>query len=293
MPAAPLPAFSLLAPPYGSLLPLADDEQFPGHPRAFRGAALVWNLASGDSVAHLERAASRPGGLPLLALLPPSDRIPRFRSRMLELVEEARPLGILPHHPVPDPGELRALLRQGPAFLPGDVIDYLWWRGLRPDQETRRLIRRIAELSGELQTLASVARSVYLSRRALGRRFHDRGLPAPSRWLQFFRVLRACAVLQTTDQTLCQVALTLGYPDGFTLSNQMERMIGARPSLVRERLGWEWIFECWLRAEWDRGHLKCELRGFTPAGRTSDRGPEPHDAEGVGDPGAERSDEAA
>jgi AraC-like DNA-binding protein len=293
MPPAQLTAFSLLAPPYGALLPLDDEEEFPEHPKSFRGAALVWSLGQGGSEAHLEKAATRPGGLPLLVLFPPSPRIARLRSRMLELVEETRPLGILPYHPFPEATELQMLLRQGPAFLPGDSLDYLWWRGLRPEQETRRLIRRIAELSGELQTLAAVSRSVYLSRRALGRRFHDRGLPAPSRWLQFFRILRACVQLQSSEHSLCQVARSLGYPDGFTLSNQMERMIAARPSLVRERLGWEWIFESWLRSEWDRGSLKQRLHGFPSKTSPPDRGPGSRAADEDSKSGAERSDEAA
>jgi hypothetical protein len=131
MPPAQLTAFSLLAPPYGALLPLDDEEEFPEHPRAFRGAALVWSLGQGGSEAHLEKAATRPGGLPLLVLFPPSPRIARLRSRMLELVEETRPLGILPYHPFPEATELQMLLRQGPAFLPGDSLDYLWWRGLQ------------------------------------------------------------------------------------------------------------------------------------------------------------------
>jgi AraC-like DNA-binding protein len=293
MPPDTLPAFSLLAPPYETLLPLDDREEFPPHPRAFRGAALVWNLARGDTEDHLDVAAQRPGGLPLLVLLPPAPAILRLRARMLEVVEETHPKGMLPHHPSPDASELRHLLRQGPSSFPGEAVDFLWWRGLRPDQETRQLIGRIAELSAELQTLAAVARGVYLSRRALGRRFHVRGLPAPSRWLQFFRLMRAGVLLQNTDRSLCEVARSLGYPDGFTLSNQMERMIGVRPSLVRERLGWEWIMESWLRMEWECGGLAKRLRGFEHAASHPDRGPDPHDAPADARNGAERSDEAA
>jgi AraC-like DNA-binding protein len=293
MPArANLTPFSLLVPPYREFLPIAENEDFPAHPRVFRGAALVWNLSAGARPQHLERAAGRPGGLPLMILLPPASRIVRFQARMLELVEEARPCGILPHHPEPGADELRCILRQGPLSFGGDTLDYLWWRGLRMDQDTRRLVARIAELSGELRTLAAVARSVYLSRRALGRRFRDRGLPPPSRWLQFFRILRASQLLQSTDRSLSSIAHALGYPEGFTLSNQMERMVGARPSVIRERLGWEWILETWLRFEWERGGLQHDLRGFPTEG-PPDRDPDPHARASRQSDRAERTGEAA
>lgn len=293
MPEHARPPFALLAPPYAALLALDDAEDFPEHPRAFRGAALVWNMEVGESLRHMEQAAARPGGLPLLILLPPSSRIPRFRARMMALVEETRPHAILPHHPAPGADELRFLLSHGPVSVAGDALDYLRWRGLRMDQETRRVVGRIAALSEELTTLGAVARSLYLSRRALGRRFHDRGLPAPSRWLQIFRLLRVVRMLQESPRSLGDVARALNYPDEFTLSNQMERMVGVRPSLVRERLGWEWFFESWLRREWSSGSLELHLRGFPPAPSDPDRDPDPHAADADTRSRAKRSGEAA
>ena len=40
-----------------------------------------------------------------------------------------------------------------------------------------------------------------------------------------------------------------GYPDGFSLSNQMKRLTGVRPSEVKERIGWEWVLERWIQRE--------------------------------------------
>jgi AraC-like DNA-binding protein len=288
-----LPTFTLLAPPYSKLLPLDNEEEFPDHPRSFRGAALVWNLEPGGTESELERAAERPGGLPLMILLPQSTRIQRLRARMMELVEETRPHAILPHHPAPDAEELRFLLAHGSGSTGSDILDYLKWRGLRLDQETRQVLGRIAVLSEEVRTLGAVARGLYMSRRALGRRFHDRGLPAPSRWLQICRQLRAAQMLQSSDRSLGEIARCLGYPDEFTLSNQMDRMVGVRPSLVRERLGWEWFFESWLRREWDSGSLQHRLRGFPPPPMVPDRDPDPHAADPDGKDRAKRSGEAA
>ena len=51
-----------------------------------------------------------------------------------------------------------------------------------------------------------------------------------------------------------------GYPDGFTLSNQMKRLIGCRPTEVRTCLGREWILDAWLRREYAMGGLEIKPR---------------------------------
>jgi AraC-like DNA-binding protein len=128
-------------------------------------------------------------------------------------------------------------------------MDYLAWRGIVLDQETRHIVRKTLELSEDVRTVSALSRSLYLSRRALGRRFLERGIPVPSHWLHFGRVLRACVQLQNMKSSLFDVASDLSYPDGFALSNQMSRLVGVRPSVAREYLGWEWILESWLRRE--------------------------------------------
>ena len=141
------------------------------------------------------------------------------------------------------------------------------WRGLTIDRETIRLIRRVIELSGELRSITALSRSMYLSRRALGRRFMTRGLPVPSHWLQLGRLLRVASRLQNSEASLFSIACDSGYPDGFSVSNQMHRLIGCRPSLARERLGWEWLVEAWLRKEADEGGLSAPaaVRGVEAA----------------------------
>jgi AraC-like DNA-binding protein len=255
-------AFMLLTPPYSGLLLLDENEEFPASPRSYRGAALVWNLAAGFEPRHLDRAAARPGGLPLMVILPPASEIRRLRREMLEIVERARPHTVLLADPSPIPQELERLLRLEPENLPAEVMEYLWWRGIRIDSETKGVIRKTFELSAETRTLAALAKRVYLSRRALGRRLSERALPVPSHWLQFARQLRALVRLQSSSEPLSRVAHSLGYPDGFTLSNQMHRLVGVRPSTARARLGWEWFLEEWLRLEWLRGGLRIPLSGF-------------------------------
>jgi AraC-like DNA-binding protein len=249
------PTFLLLAPPYDRLLALDDREEFPSDPRVFRGAALIWCVGGDVPLEHTERAQTRPPGLPLILALPPAAELPRFRPRVLEILEETRPHAVLPYHPRLDVEELVIILRAEIGCLADEIEEYLLWRGLKIDQETKRILRRAAELAGELTTVSALARAVYVSRRALGRRFLDRGLPTPSRWLQIFRQLRAVIALQNTENSLFHIATALGYPDGFTLSNQMERLVGVRPSVARERLGWEWYFETWLQKEEEQGRF--------------------------------------
>lgn len=140
-------------------------------------------------------------------------------------------------------------------------------------------------MSAELRTVSALSRSLYLSRRALGRRFLGRGLPVPSHWLHFARVLRGAIRLQNSDDSLFSVAAQLGYTDGFALSNQMKRLTGVRPSTARERLGWEWLVEAWLCREARDGALTARS-GFPVEEvlETSDPGDEVEPSEGTAPP---------
>jgi AraC-like DNA-binding protein len=147
------------------------------------------------------------------------------------------------------------VMRTEPEDLSAVVLDSLAHRRVIVDRDTRRLVGKTIELSNAVRSLSELCRQLFVSRRALGRRFSDRRLPPPSHWLQFSRVLRVSLRLQSSQLPVAQVATTFGYPDAFTLSNQMVRMIGVRPSDVRDCLGWEWILEAWIRKESRSGYF--------------------------------------
>jgi AraC-like DNA-binding protein len=168
---------------------------------------------------------------------------------------------VLPHVEELDPDDLISILRRSPSQLGVEVTEYLLWRGVEVDIDTRRLLRKTLELSGELRTVSGLARALYMSRRALGRRFMSRQLPVPSHWLHFGRVLRGSLRLQHPNANLFSIGCELGYPDGFAFSNQMKRLTGLRPSLMRECFGWEWIVESWLFQEAKSGGLSSGLVG--------------------------------
>lgn len=234
------------------------------------GSALVWEVSPAPAPDTVRFVESRPGGLALIAVLPEASAL-EHDARILAPIQACRPHGLLPHSGGVDAGDVAAVLRRPPLDLPADVTDYLRWRGISVDPDTTRLLRRIVELSADARTITSLSRHLYMSRRALGRRFLSRGLPVPSHWLQLARILRLACRLQNSEASIFSIAYESGYPDGFSVSNQMHRLIGYRPSQMRQFLGWEWIMEAWLRREAERGglgswpaHRPAEPVGTTP-----------------------------
>lgn len=255
--------FLVFTPPYRELLPVDLSRRMAPPEAASRevpqGVAVLWSMAAGDPEAEWTLARHRPPGTSLLVMLPPAERLAEA-PHLLERVDLCNPQSVLPYDPEPDIALLAATLRRPPLRLSIAFTDYLAWRGLWLDSDTRRLIQRTVDLSTELRSISGLSRALYVSRRALGRRFLARGLPVPSHWLHLGRLLHAVIRLQNTDDSLFRIAIDLGYPDGFALSNQMKRMVGVRPSTVRDCLGWEWVVECWLEQEYAAGGLRVPLR---------------------------------
>ena len=244
----------LLESPYDTLRPVEGGKaQLTAEGRK-PGSALVWVLERGATESDRNIVEQRPGGLALIVILPRVADLANDPS-ILHLIEACRPHGILPFHERLAERELAQVLKRPPDDLSASVTDYLAWRGIRIDRDTVHLIRRTIDKSADLHSISALARSMYVSRRALGRRFLSRGLPVPSHWLQLGRLLRVAIKLQNSRDSIFSVAYEFGYPDGFSVSNQMARIVGARPHEVRKQLGWEWIMEGWLRREAELGGL--------------------------------------
>lgn len=259
-PDRPPTPFLLLSAPYRHLVPLTAPAEFIEAGRGLKGSAVVWRLGTGEPDDNMKIARRRPAGVVLILVLPPASAL-TAQTDLLHIIGRCRPTAIVPYHEDIEPADMKSLIRRPPTDLPVEFTEYLAWRGVRVDRGTCEIIRRTVRLAKHLTTIASLSRTIYLSRRALGRRFVSRGLPVPSHWLQFCRILHAVLRLQNSSQSLHSVACGLGYPDGFALSNQMHRLIGVRPSTARRCLGWEWLIECWLQKERAAGALAHELRG--------------------------------
>lgn len=243
---------TLIGPPYDRL---TSADALHGEGRTMGGGwFLIWNMGVDGWERAFDSVGRRPGGLALVIVLPETARVQSV-TQVLRAIERSRPQVVLPYHERLDPREIATVLRRPPPSLSACVSEYLAWRGLTIDAVTARIVRRTVDLSEQVRTITALARNLYVSRRALGRRFLTRSLPVPSHWLHMARLLRATVRLQSTQHSLFHIACELGYPDGFSLSNQMSRLCGVRPSEARQRLGWEWLIEAWLVQEAGSGGL--------------------------------------
>jgi AraC-like DNA-binding protein len=215
----------------------------------WRGCALIWRLT--DASAQWTEYAwlsDRPPGLPLMVLLPHPDDIGRTVP-LLRRVRDLRPRAVVPGAILGTPEHLRALLAAPPRSVAGVVTEYLRSRDVLRSETARREVHRVLELAPEVVSISQLARRLYTSRRTLGRHFAEWHLPVPSHWLQFGRLLHVCMHLHAEHTAVFRLAARAKYPDGFTLSNQMKRLLGYRPSEIRRLLGWEWIVEAWMERE--------------------------------------------
>ena len=250
VPTSATAALALFQPPYDRLIAC-------GHytvsdltdVASWKGRAIVWLLNDGpDQMANFEALRYKPLGLPLIVLLPPPAQI-RSVLELLPLVRNLSPRMILPHGLVDTPYRLRQILASPPRAIPATVTDYLVRRGLLRTKRAAREFQRIVELAPETRSISALSRRMYTSRRTLGRHLISTGMPVPSHCLHFARLFHVALQLQNDDAAVFRIASRLGYADGFTMSNQMKRLIGYRPSEVRGLLGWEWVVEAWLVKE--------------------------------------------
>jgi AraC-like DNA-binding protein len=243
----------LFAPPYDRFIADVDKALRSRAPAC--GNAVVWWLVDGRAQEpEWERLMARPPGLPLLVLLPAASEIGRTLP-LLNRVTALLPRCVLPAPYLGSPEYLRRILASPPRSLSEAAIRYFKRRGVLRDELIEREVRRILELAPETSSVTRLSRRVYASRRTLGRHFATAHLPVPSHWLQFARLLHITVQLQNDRSAVFRIATRAGYPDGFTMSNQMKRLIGYRPTDVRAWLGWEWVVEAWLLREQAAGHV--------------------------------------
>lgn len=240
----------LFRPPYDECEPYGA----PWEPeRVEPGTSLVWFMAPvGDIYPELERVRDRPRWLPLFIVLPePEDILPI--AGILRALPDLGPKGVLPSAGRGFTEALRTLLAAPPRSFDAAVAEHLEDAGFI-DAEARARVQAIFAAAPHVRSIEALARSMCQSRRTLGRFFNTRGLPVPSHWLQFARLLHVSIQLQNTRTNINRVSTRFGYSDGFTMSNSMKRLLGVRPSFVRDHLGWEWIVELWLRRESGGNH---------------------------------------
>lgn len=248
----PLPAgLHVFLPPYVDSTPI-DLNWWPDP--FIPGGSVVWFVRGVGAVwSELEwLSAVRSPSIPLFVVLPePGDIGPL--TPILRAIPDLRPKGVLPRAFRSSMTALRVLLAAPPQSLPHAVADHLEDVGIITDVSTRERVTTIFTSAPHTRSIDRLSRALAQSRRSLGRHFSERGLPVPSHWLQFARLLHVAVQLQNTRTSIHRVSGRFGYTDGFTLSNAMKRLTGFRPSFIRQHLGWEWIVAAWLKQEgWER-----------------------------------------
>lgn len=213
------------------------------------GTSLVWRYGGNGKQEHeAELLRSRPPTVPLVVLVPPADTCPDL-TRTLSKVRRLKPKAILTDHGDPSVYRIQKALRRRPANLPASCCERIRRVCKKEDVEVLREVQRLFEVAREVTSVNAAVSRLYLSRRTLGRHFESVGLPCPSHVLQFARLITAVVDMQATQTSIRIASRLLKYPDSYTLSNQMLRMVGVRPSVAKTCLGWEWVLESWLERE--------------------------------------------
>ena len=241
------PRLALFVPPYADLQAISTDWT-PAEPSV--GHAMIWRpTADGIAERELDFVEARPRGYSLAIVLPAPAEIGTIADHLPRL-GALRPHAVLPGVGMLDrPPFIKSALAIMPRGLPELVGFYLERHSIVIDRKARKEIRRIFELAPKVGTISKLCREMYTSRRTLGRHFEAEKLPVPSHWLQFARLLYVILRSHGERTAFFRLATSMGYPDGFTLSNQMKRMTGFRPSEIRGLYGFEWLLETWLKRE--------------------------------------------
>jgi AraC-like DNA-binding protein len=98
----------------------------------------------------------------------------------------------------------------------------------------RGFSRRVLEFPIKYSSLASVGETFGISTGALKGRFRRRGLPSPSRYLRWFRLLTAARVLSDPYETTLTASYRLGFASDGNFCRWVQATSGVTPSSLRD-----------------------------------------------------------
>ena len=104
------------------------------------------------------------------------------------------------------------------------------------DVRITRALDAIATRPDERWTVARLAKVAGLSRAAFARRFLAEVGAPPLRHLAALRMQLAADSLTTTDGSLAEIAVLVGYANEFALSRAFRRIVGVPPGVFRRRV---------------------------------------------------------
>jgi len=104
--------------------------------------------------------------------------------------------------------------------------------------QLRGFARRVMEFPSHYNDLHPLAEACGFTRGALKARFRRRGLPSPSTYLRWFRLMSVAYALSDRSATVAQVANRLGYTSDGNLCRAMLALTRMTTSEVRSLPGW-------------------------------------------------------
>lgn len=124
--------------------------------------------------------------------------------------------------------------RQGTARL--EAGSFVLRQGASAAPIDKRIARALGLLRAEPAkpwTVEGLARAVGLSRAAFARRFAEVSGRTPRRFLTDLRLALAATLLETTDESLAELAAHVGYASEFAFSRAFKRWRGVAPGAFR------------------------------------------------------------
>jgi hypothetical protein len=108
--------------------------------------------------------------------------------------------------------------------------------------EAAALIRVIADHALNHRRFAELAIAAGPAKRTWYATFAAAGLSPPGHWFRALRGVRIALALQQNPRArVIDLALQFGFSSANVMSDRLHAVVGARPSLIRVRLGWEWM----------------------------------------------------
>ena len=131
---------------------------------------------------------------------------------------------------------LRALIEKAAeesSWVEGIYSDLTHTVGRGLPKEFRGFSRRILEFPFRYSRLATLGEVFGLSAGAMKARFRRRGLPSPSRYLRWFRLLTASRVLADPEETTLTASYRLGFASDGNFCRWVRATSGMTPSALR------------------------------------------------------------
>ena len=113
--------------------------------------------------------------------------------------------------------------------------------GIRVPATFRGMARRVMELPCHYTDLGPLVDLTGVGRDALRARFRRRGLPSPSVWLRWFRVMAAAHLLSDRNLSVRAVSHRLGFDNDGNFCRMVRTVAGVTPTELREPAGRGWV----------------------------------------------------